>query len=342
MIEPTFKTFSGINDQVVLDSIKNLLQSVNLNLDPNLDHIIVGIVEKEIIACAGLDHNVIKCVAVHPNYQGSNITLSLINQVLELAHDKGLHHLFLYTKPENVHLFKACGFYPIAQLPGIITLMENTPVGISHYCNTLVKQKKSGTCGAIVMNANPFTSGHLYLAEQAAKKVDWLYIFVVSEDASLFSSEVRYKLVKEGVSHLKNVIVLPGSAYIISKATFPSYFLKEQTLIEQSYMAIDLLIFRQYIAPALSISKRFVGTEPYSEVTNAYNQAMKEWLQSEDKSTSPTITVIEIARVTHDDDVISASRVRSLLMQKKYQQVHALVPPSTWAYIEQHYAIKNQ
>jgi len=342
MIQPTFKTLSNINDQAILDSIKNLLQRVCLNLDPHIDNFIVGIVDLQIIACAGLDHNVIKCVAVHPDYQGSNITLSLIHQVLELAHDKGFHHLFLYTKPENVHLFKACGFYPIVELNNTITLMENTPVGISHYCQSLVRKKRPGKCGAIVMNANPFTDGHLYLAEQVAKKVDWLYIFVVSEDASLFSTDVRYRLVKEGVSHLNNVTVLAGSTYIISKATFPSYFLKDQALIEQSYMAIDLLIFRQYIAPALSISYRFVGTEPHSEVTNAYNQAMKDWLQSEDKSASPKITVIEIERAIHANEAISASRVRSLLMQKKYQHVHALVPPSTWAYIEQHYAIKNQ
>ncbi|WP_392562657.1 [citrate (pro-3S)-lyase] ligase [Orbus sturtevantii] len=342
MIQLTFKTLSSIKDQAVLDSIKNLLQSVDLNLDPQIDNFIIGLFEQQIIACAGLDHNVIKCVAVHPNYQGSSVTLSLIQQVIELAHDKGLYHLFLYTKPENIDLFKACGFYPIVELNNTITLMENTPVGISHYCQSLIKERKPDTCGAIVMNANPFTNGHLYLTEQAAKQVDWLYIFVVSEDASLFSADVRYRLVKEGVRHLSNVTVLPGSPYIISKATFPSYFLKEQTLIEQSYMAIDLLIFRQYIAPALSIAKRFVGTEPHSEVTNAYNHAMMDWLQSENKSTSPIIEVIEIARVRHADEVISASRVRSLLMQKKYQDVHALVPPSTWAYIEQHYVIKNQ
>lgn len=342
MNHPNFKVLSNLNDQVIIGLIKELLKEVDLNLDPNLDNIIIGTMDQRIIACAGLDQNVIKCVAVHPQYQGSNITLSLMQQVIELAYDKGLYHLFLYTKPENIALFKGCGFYPIVELPQTITLMENTPVGINHYCQSLTQYQKPGKCGAIVMNANPFTRGHLYLAEQAAQQVDWLYIFVVSEDASLFSTSVRYKLVKDGVSHLSNVTVLAGSDYIISKATFPTYFLKQQTLIEQSYMAIDLLIFRQYIAPALAISCRFVGTEPHSKVTNAYNQAMKQWLEQEDKLCFPTINVIEIARVNYGSDVISASRVRTLLQQHDYQQVHELVPETTWDFIEQNYVIKNQ
>ena len=37
----------------------------------------------------------------------------------------------------------------------------------------------------IVMNANPFTRGHQYLAEKAAAACDTLHLFIVSEDASL-------------------------------------------------------------------------------------------------------------------------------------------------------------
>lgn len=42
----------------------------------------------------------------------------------------------------------------------------------------------SGKTGAIVMNGNPFTKGHRYLIEYAAKNVEKLYIFVVEEDKS--------------------------------------------------------------------------------------------------------------------------------------------------------------
>ncbi len=338
----SFKTIALDKNERVLDAVKQLLALVDLKLDNHVNDFVVGYIDDQIIACAGLDQNIIKCVAVHPNYQGGQVTLKLINRMIDLAEEKNQHHLFLYTKPDNIPFFKSCGFYPLVEINDVITLMENTPVGLKNYCQTLVKEKKEGVCGAIVMNANPFTCGHLYLAEQAAKQVDWLYIFVVSEDASLFPTQVRYQLVQEGVRHLKNVTVFLGSTYMISRATFPSYFLKDHILIEQTYMGIDLLLFRDYIAPALSVSYRFVGTEPKSEVTNAYNQAMKYWLEKPEVSTKPAIDVVEMARVTEGNDVISASRVRALLAQKDYQAVYPLVPQSTWSYIKQHYAIEDK
>ena len=41
--------------------------------------------------------------------------------------------------------------------------------------------------GAVIMNCNPFTYGHRYLIERALSVVDFLIIFVVEEDMSLFS-----------------------------------------------------------------------------------------------------------------------------------------------------------
>lgn len=332
-----FTTERVSKDTPIFADIKKLLASVDLDIDSGVHDFVIGKIENNVVACAGIDHNVVKCVAVDHRYQGLNITLTLIENVLQFAYEKGQPHLFLYTKPSNIDVFMDCGFYPLVEVPDTIVLMENTPVGISRYCQTLAAHRKSGQCGAIVMNANPFTRGHLYLAEYAAKEVDWLYIFLVSENASLFPADVRYQLVKEGVSHLSNVTVFPGSEYIVSKATFPTYFLKEETLIEQSYMAIDLLLFRKYIAPTLSIHRRYVGTEPLSIITNAYNQAMMHWLKDEQIADEPMIDVIEIPRITFSDEAISASRVRALLSQKKYQEIKQLVPPPTWSYITQHY-----
>lgn len=62
-----------------------------------------------------------------------------------------------------------------------------------------------------------------------------------------------------------------GSEYIISRATFPCYFIKEQSVINHCYTEIDLKIFRQYLAPALGVTHRFVGTEPFCRVTAQYN-----------------------------------------------------------------------
>ena len=48
--------------------------------------------------------------------------------------------------------------------------------------------------GELVMNCNPFTNGHRYLIETAAKICSELLAFVVEEDKLLFSFEVRYNL----------------------------------------------------------------------------------------------------------------------------------------------------
>ena len=60
------------------------------------------------------------------------------------------------------------------------------------------------------------------------------------------------------------------------------------------------------IVPALNITKRFVGKEPFDKATNAYNQKMKEIL------TPLGIEVHEIERLTDGYQAVSASRVRRI------------------------------
>ncbi len=85
----------------------------------------------------------------------------------------------------------------------------------------------------------------------------------------MFSTEVRYKLAQESTKDIKNVIVHPTGDYLISSATFPSYFIKEKARVENIHCELDLIIFRDYFAKELGITKRFVGTEPYCKVSAA-------------------------------------------------------------------------
>ena len=57
------------------------------------------------------------------------------------------------------------------------------------------------------MNANPFTLGHRYLAEQAAARCDRLHLFVVESEKSRFPFAVRRTLVERGTADLPNVVV---------------------------------------------------------------------------------------------------------------------------------------
>ncbi|MDR3371691.1 [citrate (pro-3S)-lyase] ligase [Rhodoferax sp.] len=309
--------------------ITEFLQSCDLELDGNLADFVTVREGKRLVACAGMGENVIKCVAVSPALRGQNITLRLISDVTNLAADMGRYQLFLYTKPENVDTFSSCGFYPLVEMPGVIALMENSPVGLTRYCKSLATQRHSGDkIGSIVMNANPFTFGHQFLAQQAANECDWLHVFVVGENSSLITYEDRYALVCEGLKHMPRITVHPGSIYMISKATFPSYFLKDRGIVDQCHTALDLIIFREHVAPALGITHRFVGTEPFCPVTRKYNEDMKHWLMHA-PSKAPVVTVVELERKQQSNRAISASEVRRCLRADDFSQMTNLVPQAT-------------
>lgn len=189
------------------------------------------------------------------------------------------------------------------------------------YLDSLIEIKKKqdikGNVGSIVMNCNPFTLGHRYLIETAAKQVDKLVIFVVEEDKSVYPFKDRMELVKKGVSDLKNVIVLPSGNFIISLATFPEYFVKGQKQKDKIDPSKDVSLFAKYIAPAMGIKVRFVGEEPYDTVTKQYNHTMRDFF--------PTfgLKFVEIKRKATDgkDDFISASKARKLLEENKWEEL---------------------
>lgn len=312
------------------DAVGVFLESCGLDMDAGIELFVTARDHGQIVACAGIDRNVIKCVAIAPQYRGENLTSRLISEAVKHAADIGQFHLFLYTRPENADFFRGCGFYPLVEVPGYVTLMEDTPIGIGRYCERLRDLRRPGQkIGCIVMNANPFTFGHRYLAERAAAACDHLFVFVVREDVSMFSYQDRLQLVRLGLADLKTVTVLEGSAYMVSKATFPSYFLKDKGVVGKVQTAVDLLLFRDYIAPALGVTHRFVGTEPFCRVTGKYNEDMKYWLQDAPRP-APTVTVEELARIQSAHGIaISASEVRALIAAGEFDRIGNLVPKAT-------------
>lgn len=177
--------------------------------------------------------------------------------------------------------------------------------------------------GSIVMNCNPFTLGHRWLIEEARRQVDFLIIFVVEEDRSVFTFEERFMMVHNGVSDLDNVKVVPSGDNILSQQTFPEYFVKveDEQLVEN--VERDIAIFAEQIAPKLNISRRFVGEEPEDRVTNSYNAAMKKILPAHG------IDVVEIPRKETGGKIISASLVRRCLETNDQEALAKLVPQST-------------
>jgi len=251
----------------------------------------------------------------------------------------------------------------------------------------------------VVMNANPFTLGHLYLLQQAAAQVDRLVVipvketpvpgeaykpyftyeerlamlrsacseenyFLCSSSKNQFSSEnktpgdnsLRQKIgslqsLAEGPlseekyfsqgfakNHFSSdftkpthnglggnrVVVIEGSDYQISAATFPTYFLKDLSEAAETQMRLDLDLFARHIASALGATVRFVGSEPLDPLTARFNALMKELLP---------IKVVEISRLAPTGHPVSASAVRAALEEGSYARAAALCPETTRPYL---------
>lgn len=265
----------------------------------------------------------------------------IVTHLFSVQFERGNTHLFLYTKCNSAKFFGDLGFYEIARIDGQIVFMENRKTGFTSYLEKLKKeteqsgvfQRFSGNdsaktkIAALVMNANPFTLGHQYLVEKAAAENDILHLFIVSEDQSLVPFSVRKKLVLEGTGHLKNIIYHESGPYIISNATFPSYFQKDADAVMESHANLDLTIFVR-IAQALGINYRYVGEEPNSQVTGIYNEIMAKKLPENQ------IACKIIPRKEANGSVISASTVRTALKSGKMELLKTLVPETTLRYFQ--------
>ena len=120
--------------------------------------------------------------------------------------------------------------------------------------------------------------------------------------------------------------LLPGGPYIISSATFPGYFTKGQDT-ETAQTRLDAVIYAQKIAPRLGITVRYVGEEPYCQITSAYNTALQEILPQHG------IAVKVVPRCCSGGEIVSASTVREKLRQDDWDGIRRLVPDSTYQYL---------
>ena len=318
-----------------------------------------------ILAGAGLSRDIIKCIAVAEQARQEGLVAPLISHLISLASARGILELKLFTKPENQAIFESLGFHLLASAPKAI-LMENGR-GLERYCAYLKGFAKEGRCGVVVMNANPFTLGHLYLLQEAARQVDTLYVIPVAEEGQLFSYPERRDMIIAGCARptaeeissekiapgssswqkigfsqsvAKNnflpakVVVLEGSDYQISAATFPTYFLKDLSDAAETQIRLDLDLYTRWIAPALNASVRFVGSEPLDALTNQYNTLIPNAVIIPRLTAEKNYFLQCFAKNQFSDaDIISASRVRKYLAEGDFHSAAALCPETTWPYL---------
>ncbi len=309
--------------------VEEYLNKFNLKYEKDIDYSIFMKDNDKVIGTCSKSKNILKGFAVDEGYQGQGVSSTMVTAMLDEMFNENIYHSFVFTKNSNKDIFTSMGFKVLYEAEEVI-LLEHGIYDINSYLDKLIDKYSIDTTlekAALVMNCNPFTLGHRYLLEKASQENNEVLVFIVEEDKSTFPFEQRLNLVTEGVKDLKNVKVIAGGEYIISSATFPSYFLREEGSKLKAYTQIDAGIFSKFFSKKLNITKRYVGNEPYCQVTRAYNAALKEILNNYH------IEVIEVDRLELAHEAVSASKVRSLLKSNDLQEVRKIVPKVTWDFI---------
>ena len=314
----------NLKSKYEVSRVEEFLSRFDLKYE-DVDYSVVIKDEENIIATCSKKENILKCFAVDENYQGLGLSNNLISKITEKLFSENKYHNFIFTKPENQHIFEALAYKNIFTTDKV-SLLETGNKNINRTLDKLKSDYKideTKEYAAIIMNCNPFTLGHRYLIEKVSNENENVIIFVVEEDKSVFPFKVRYELINKGTQDLGNVVVIPAGEYVISSATFPNYFLKKNDNILKEYTKLDCNIFGKYFIPKFNIVKRYVGSEPHCEVTNIYNETIKEVLPKYNVE----VEIIERKKILEDD--ISASKVRMLLKEHNIKKVKKLVPKTT-------------
>ena len=140
----------------------------------------------------------------------------------------------------------------------------------------------------------------------------------------MFDPAVRLEMIRRGTADIPSCHVFESNLYLVSRATFPTYFIRDEERADLVRSDLDIELFARRIAPALNITMRFTGEEPFSPVTEAYNERMKELLPAYG------ITFEEIPRLSG----ISAGKVRKLIAAGEIEIIREMVPESTYEIIQ--------
>ncbi len=310
------------------EALRGFLSRLGLDLESDIEYSAVVRDGEDLVACASIAGDVIKCVGVDPEREGEGAAAKAIGLLIGEAEARGLRRLFVYTKPDKRAVFESLGFSALASVDEAM-LLERGRTGFEDWAAEIRSLLPGAEAdGAVVVNCNPFTLGHRYLIEQASKASARLLVLVVAGDRSSIPGAAREALVRAGTMDLGNVTVASGGAYCVSGATFPAYYLKEKSRASELQAALDAELFATKIAPAFSIRRRFVGSEPFCPVTAAYNRALADRLPRHG------IGLVELERSGVGGQAISASAVRAAIRDGRMESIRRLVPQTTFAWLE--------
>lgn len=319
-----------LTDPTEKAKVVEFLKGFDLTFSGNIDYTMGLFDDGKLIATGSLGGRVMRDIAISKDYQRRGLTHRIIRNLEAESHRRGITSNQIFTKPKNVPVFEHMGFKAVAvaePYAGLLEKGDNTLEAYLTRIRTLLGTGEGKNRGAIVMNCNPFTLGHRSLVEYAVNNCDEVIVFAVQEDRSIFPFSDRFSLMKQGVQDMKSVQIVSGGDFIISNATFPTYFIKgTEELAAQT--SLDATVFATRIAPALNITVRFVGEEPTDKTTLAYNQAMEQVFSKNG------IELKVVPREQKGDQVVSASTVRKALANDDWETVRRMVPKTTLVYLQ--------
>lgn len=319
------------------DRIKEFLAEYQLKFRQDVDYSFYVEDGNKIVGTVSVDGNLILQLAVDKKMRGENLALKLVDNVLGVLRENKIYGYKVFTKPEYKDLFLSLGLKVLVESTDFVSLEG----GESNIYDTLKGLKTKITMelgaiypnsGAIVLNGNPFTEGHLALVEHALKFHEKVLVFVLEEDLSYFTFKERYSLAFLATRcYGDRVCVLPSTSYVVSKSTFPDYFLHGEDQTTRAFAEYDALIFKNYFMAELGISKRYFGSEKtgYMQI---YNEQMKTVLGEKAE-------ILE--RFNFNDEQISAKTVRAYIEKGEIDKALQLVPQSTRAVLKMILSSKN-
>lgn len=310
--------------EVDKSAVVDLLKSYRLKLEDHLDLTLVMRHHQEIVGTCSFRGDTIRSLAIKPCYANGRIATELVSEILGEMFDRGIYTAKVITRKENLARFKGMGFKYIYH-DDLLALLVYGNNDLEKYLKAVeIELGKGEDRAAIVMNANPFTKGHLHLVTEAAKASKELIIFVVEDESSYFTYKQRKEMIEAGVAHLDHVYVVGAGSYIVSSFTFPEYFIREASERARQSSALDAGVFSCIIAKRLGITKRYIGTEPFCDLTQIYNSVLVNVLPVKG------IDVTVIPRLSEKEEAISASNVRRLLALGHFESIERLVPQTTY------------
>ena len=319
-----------LTDPEEKQKVIDFLKEFDLTFTGNIDYTMGLFDDNRLIGTGSLGGRVMRDIAISSDYQKKGLTHRIIRNLQGESNRRGITGNQIFTKPKNVPVFEHMGFTKVAVAEPYAGLLERGEDTLEDYLSRMRAILGTGegkNRGAIVMNCNPFTLGHRSLVEYAVNHCDEVIIFAVQEDRSIFPFSDRFSLIKQGVADMKGVSVVSGGNYIISNATFPTYFIKgTDELAAQT--KLDATVFATRIAPALNITVRFVGEEPTDKTTLAYNESMQEVFSNNG------IELKIIPREQKGNQIVSASAVRKALAEDDWETVSRMVPKTTLVYLK--------